>query len=63
MRRLGCALLAVLGIALVTLPGCYRTETTRTGAMGSSGGVVGDYDETLQNRAPTFVPNKRSRVW
>lgn len=31
--------------------------------MGSSGGVVGDYDETLQNRAPTFAPNKRSRVW
>lgn len=51
-------------VVLVVLTGCYRTETTRTSAMGGSS-VLADrkYDETPKSRSEGYQPYKKSRVW
>ncbi len=51
-------------IALVIISGCYRTETTRTSAMGGRS-MLSDrkYDETPKSRSESYQPYKKSRVW
>ena len=63
--RCSAAGLVILGIvAVIAAPGCYRKETTRTSAMGGRP-LTGDrkFDETPQNRGPSYTPNTKSRVW
>jgi len=52
------------GLSLVLISGCYRTETTRTSAMGGKS-MLSDrkYDETPKSRSESYQPYKKSRVW
>lgn len=56
--------IALAFTSLVILSGCYRTETTRTSAMGGRS-TLSDrkYEETLKNRSDSYQPYKKSRVW
>ncbi|MFN9993579.1 MAG: hypothetical protein ACK54H_09545 [Phycisphaerales bacterium] len=63
-RKLGLMRRVLSCIALVIISGCYRTETTRTSAMGGNS-VLADrkYDETPKSRSEGYQPYKKSRVW
>jgi hypothetical protein len=51
--------------SLVLCAGCYRIETSRTGAMGHSSRANTDrkFDETLRDRGTRYESNHTSRVW
>jgi hypothetical protein len=63
-RILGHVLMVTCGLSLVLISGCYRTETTRTSAMGGKS-MLSDrkYDETPKSRSESYQPYKKSRVW